>query len=204
MIKTDSEHHQQYWEERYAAGETGWDIGYISTPLKVYIDQLQCRDLKILVPGCGNGHEVEYLHNQGFDNVYAMELTQKPLDNLLTRMPDFPTQQVILGDFFAHKGQYDLILEQTFFSAFEPRLRPDYARKIHELLSANGKLVGVLFNCELGGGPPYGGTKEEYESCFRPYFNLHVFEESYNSIESRDGIELFINLEKKIKGVEDT
>ncbi|WP_197722121.1 hypothetical protein [Sulfuriflexus mobilis] len=197
MINTDSEHNQQYWEERYNAGETGWDIGDISTPLKAYIDQLQNKDLKILIPGCGNAYEVEYLYKQGFANVHAMELTQKPFENLLRRMPDFPTQQLIHGDFFAHAGQYDLILEQTFFSAIEPRLRPDYAQKTHELLATNGKLVGVLFNCELGSGPPYGGTKEEYETYFRPYFNIRVFEESYNSIEPREGIELFINLEKK-------
>lgn len=195
-IMTDSEHDQQYWEERYDAGETGWDIGYISTPLKEYVDQLQNKDLKILIPGCGNAYELEYLHEQGFTNVFAMELAQKLFDNILERVPDFPSQRLIYGDFFTHEGQYDLILEQTFFSAFEPRLRPDYAKKMHELLAPGGKLVGVLFDCELGGGPPYGGTKDEYETHFKPFFNFRAFEESYNSIESRDGIELFINLEK--------
>ena len=51
----------EYWEERYRAGTTGWDIGSPSTPLKEYIDQLQDPSKKILIPGAGNAYEAEYL-----------------------------------------------------------------------------------------------------------------------------------------------
>ena len=50
-----------YWEERYQKGETGWDAGTITTPLKEYIDQLTDKNLTILIPGAGNGHEFDYL-----------------------------------------------------------------------------------------------------------------------------------------------
>ena len=36
-----------YWEERYQKGETGWDAGQITTPIKEYIDQLTNKNLKI-------------------------------------------------------------------------------------------------------------------------------------------------------------
>jgi thiopurine S-methyltransferase len=58
-----------------------------------------------------------------------------------------------------------------------------------------GKLSGVLFDFELDSGPPYGGTKIEYESYFNNYFNIRTFETCYNSIASRQGIELFMILE---------
>ena len=51
----------QYWSERYSQNKTGWDIGYPSTPLKEYIDQVTDLDLNILIPGCGNAYEAEYL-----------------------------------------------------------------------------------------------------------------------------------------------
>jgi methyl halide transferase len=58
-----------YWNTRYLEEQTGWDIGYPSTPLKEYIDQLTNKSIRILIPGCGNGYEGEYLHQNGFTNV---------------------------------------------------------------------------------------------------------------------------------------
>lgn len=42
---------ENYWTERYGKGETGWDIGHVSTPIKEYVDQLEDKELKILIPG---------------------------------------------------------------------------------------------------------------------------------------------------------
>ena len=50
-----------YWESRYQKNEIGWDAGEITTPLKEYINQLVNKDIKILIPGAGNGHEFDYL-----------------------------------------------------------------------------------------------------------------------------------------------
>lgn len=41
---------EKYWTERYLEGRTGWDIGYLSTPIKTYIDQLKDKDISILIP----------------------------------------------------------------------------------------------------------------------------------------------------------
>lgn len=45
-----------YWNERYQNSATGWDIGAVSTPLKEYIDQLDSKEIRILIPGCGNAY----------------------------------------------------------------------------------------------------------------------------------------------------
>ena len=45
---------QSYWTKRYQEESTGWDIGYPSTPLKEYIDQLEDKSISILIPGAGN------------------------------------------------------------------------------------------------------------------------------------------------------
>jgi hypothetical protein len=39
---------KDYWNERYAQGQTGWDLGKASPPLENYIKQLGNKDLKIL------------------------------------------------------------------------------------------------------------------------------------------------------------
>ena len=50
---------KEYWEKRWKQDETGWDIGYPSTPISSYFDQITNKDARILIPGCGNGWEGE-------------------------------------------------------------------------------------------------------------------------------------------------
>jgi hypothetical protein len=39
---------KDYWNERYAQGQTGWDLGKASPPLEELYKQLGNKDLKIL------------------------------------------------------------------------------------------------------------------------------------------------------------
>ena len=78
-----------YWEERYQKGETGWDAGTITTPLKEYIDQLTDKNLTILIPGAGNGHEFDYLIDNGFKNVFVVDIAITPLENIKKRKPKY-------------------------------------------------------------------------------------------------------------------
>ncbi len=189
---------KDFWTTRYRENETGWDVGEITQPLKDYFDQLKNKDISILIPGAGNAHEAEYLFNNGFTNVVVMDISEEPLLNIQKRIPAFPKQHLVLGDFFEHTNTYDLIVEQTFFCALNPSLRKAYAKKMYETLKPNGKLVGLLFNDVLNTDkPPFGGNKEEYISYFEPYFTFKVFDTCYNSIKPRAGRELFIVLEKR-------
>lgn len=188
---------KDFWENRYKTNETGWDVGIITTPLKEYIDQIENKDLKILIPGAGNGYEFDYLFSKGFKNVYVIDIAKQPLENLASRNPDFKNN-FIQSDFFEFDMQFDLIIEQTFFCALNPNLRNKYVDKMHSLLSSKGKIFGLLFDFELTEvGPPFGGCKEEYISLFQEKFNLKILEKSYNSIKPREGRELFFIFEKK-------
>ena len=188
-----------FWQERYLQNDTGWDIGQPSAPLKIYIDQLGNKNLNILIPGCGNSYEAEYIWQHGFKNIHLLDYAQQPLDNFKKRNPDFPEMNLHYEDFFNHKGTYDLIIEQTFFCAIDPALRTKYAEQMYSLLADSGKLVGVLFNRDFEkSGPPFGGTEVEYINYFQPYFDFHVFEKAYNSIEPRSGHELFMILKKRL------
>jgi hypothetical protein len=80
---------KDFWESRYANNNTGWDLGQPSTPLVEFIDQLPSKDLKILIPGCGNAYEAEYLIQQGFTNVHVIDLVEQPLDSLKKRVGGF-------------------------------------------------------------------------------------------------------------------
>ena len=198
IIYTMETLNKQYWTQRYADKQTGWDIGAPSPPLAEYASQLP-KDTKTLIPGAGNGHEAVFLWKEGYKNIYVLDISEAPLQAIQEQLPDFPKAQLIQADFFDYQAQqFDVILEQTFFCALNPSLRSAYVSHVHELLKPQGKLAGVLFNIPLNTDyPPFGGSAEEYRPLFEPYFTFKHWETCHNSIPPRAGNELFICLEKK-------
>lgn len=188
-----------YWSNRYSNNTAAWDIGKISTPLKEYIDQLTNKEISILIPGCGNSYEAEYFLQNGFLNITLIDISSllcKQLEEKLAS--NLPSQsKIICGDFFENPGQYDLIIEQTFFCALEPSFRKAYAEKMYRLLKPGGKLIGVLFNKTFESNPPFGGSESEYRQLFQLNFIIEIMAACYNSITPRREAELFIKLTRK-------
>ena len=198
VVSTGLSLDNNYWNNQYIANTVGWDLGEVSPPIKAYIDQLINKDVRILIPGCGNTYEAAYLLKQGFSNITVIDFAPVLIEQLKEKYQGNPNIKIILSDFFKHEGEYDLILEQTFFCAINPTLRKDYVAKMKELLATNGKLVGVLFDREFEQqGPPFGGSKCLYEPMFEKDFNFNTFELCNNSFVKRAGTELFINFSKK-------
>lgn len=190
---------KDFWEGLWHEGRTKWDVGYAAPPITEYADQLKDKSIKILIPGAGNAYEAEYMHKHGFENVYVMDIASKPLENFMKRVTDFPREHLLNQNFFEHTGKYDLIIEQTFFIALEPKLRTKYAEKINDLLKPGGKLVGLLIfdSVPAEDGPPFIDTKEEYIRHFKGIFDIKVYETAYNSIEPRAGREMFIKFMRR-------
>jgi phospholipid N-methyltransferase len=188
---------KDYWEDRYKSNEIGWDVGTITTPLKEYVDQIEDKELKILIPGAGNGHEFDYLIEKGFSNITLIDIAEQPLESLKKRNPTY-TKNFIKDDFFNLDKTFDLVIEQTFFCALNPELRAKYVKQMHSLLEENGKIVGLLFDFPLTEvGPPFGGSKIEYLNLFSKKFKIKTLERAYNSIKPRKDKELFFIFEKK-------
>jgi SAM-dependent methyltransferase len=200
-----------YWDQRYLSGQTGWDIGKVSPPLQQYFDQLQRKDLSILIPGCGNSYEAGYLREKGFTAITLLDISRVVMTRLRTTLGDTPGLRLITGDFFDHHDQYDLIVEQTFFCALDPALRPAYVEQTARLLRPGGKLAGLLFDrnfvgasslapprpfpslCSgITGGPPFGGSRQEYQQLLEKNFTIKQLAPCYNSIKPRAGTELFL------------
>lgn len=186
-----------YWNQQYVNHTTGWDIGYASPPIMEYFATIKDKTLRILIPGGGYSWEAEQLWKLGFKNVFLLDFSSKALDSFRSRVPGFPKQQLLEEDFFKHDSIYDIIVEQTFFSSFDPSLREQYAHQVNGLLVSGGKLVGLLFNHQFNFGPPFGGNKEEYLKLFQPFFYIKTMEVCNNSIKPRAGRELFVQLSKE-------
>ncbi|MFQ5471210.1 MAG: methyltransferase domain-containing protein, partial [Gammaproteobacteria bacterium] len=90
----------QEWENRYQQGQTGWDRGKVSPNLRYWLDNAHLTPCRILVPGCGNGHEVVALAARGFD-VVAIDIAPTPIDNLRKALDQQDlTAELVQADFF--------------------------------------------------------------------------------------------------------
>ncbi|HEY4628041.1 MAG TPA: methyltransferase [Flavobacterium sp.] len=185
-----------YWESQYKAKTTGWDLGIISPPIQTYVDRIDNKNNSILIPGCGNSYEAEYLLEHGFTNITVIDIAPTPLADLKEKFKNNPNIQIVLGDFFKQQGKYDLIIEQTFFCALPPVMRQKYVWKMHQLLADEGKLAGLLFNRTFEVRPPFGGSKEEYETLFGAAFDFLKMDVCPNSIAPRANSELLFELKK--------
>lgn len=183
---------KNYWDERYDTNNTPWDIGYASPPLVDYCLKIDNKEIKILIPGCGNAHEFNALQEMGFKNVYICDISERAVANLKNNIAPHLHSFIIHSDFFDLEEQFDLILEQTFFCALHPSERDHYCNHSKRLLNPNGTIAGVLFNKNFDfDGPPFGGEIGEYIPLFSKYFKHIDFKFCENSIKPRAGSELF-------------
>jgi hypothetical protein len=190
---------KNFWDKQWQSKQTAWDIGYASTPIVNYFKTLPNKNYNILIVGCGNAYEAEYLLSNGFGNITIIDIAPTVVSQLLLKFEKYIGKElsIIAGDFFMHSGRYDIIIEQTFFCALNPNLRTAYKDKMYELLNKDGIIAGLLFNREFEQNPPFGGSKSEYELLFQEKFLIQKMEECTQSIPQRAGTELWIELIKK-------
>ena len=186
-----------YWNDRYTEGRTGWDIGEANRGLIDYVASRFDKSTRILIPGAGAGHEAEALWRAGYLHTYVLDWSDRAFTAMRQRLMHRPPlkldhqTRLIVSDFFQHNGRYDLILEQTFMCAIDPGLRKSYVRHAAELLRPSGTWAGVLFDREFEGGPPFGGSREEYTELFSRHFAIEHLATYQHSIAPRAGHEVF-------------
>lgn len=198
MLRTDqSVIDENFWEKKWQENQTGWDLGSASPPIVEYFKSFPNKNIKILIPGCGNAHEAEFLLKEGFKNITILDISPTAVAILKQKFKKYPEIKIINQDFFLHESSYDVMIEQTFFCALNPIWREKYAIKSSEILAENGKIIGLLFDTLFEKeGPPFGGSISEYEPIFKKHFEIQKMEACYNSAEPRKGSEAFIILKK--------
>ncbi len=187
---------RDYWNDQYVAETTKWDLGQISPALAHFFDGLTDKNSRILIPGCGSAYEAQYLLDKGFTHITLIDIAPHLVARLQKHFHGNPHIRVIQGDFFELKGEFDLIVEQTFFCALPPTMRPKYVWKMHQLLAPKGMLAGLLFNVQFEQNPPFGGSKSDYQQLFHGAFDLIELEETKLSAAPRLNSELFFRFTK--------
>lgn len=180
------------WNLRYAEGDTPWDKGGGHPVLR---DMLTHGALsgRVLVPGCGTGHDVRELARRGLD---AVGLDVAPLAIERARAhPAAGGETYVSGDLFAlppdMRGAFDGVFEHTCFCAIDPALREAYVEAVVSALKPDGRLLAVFY-ADPGHdeGPPFGCTKVELDALFGRQFRLLAEHAEIPTFAEREGREL--------------
>jgi SAM-dependent methyltransferase len=186
----------QYWDAQWKSNTIGWDLGMPAPPLVSLIDSIENKSVKILIPGCGNAYEAEYLVSKGFKNITLIDISETACAILKVKFLNQSAVRVLCEDFFKLEDKFDVIIEQTFFCALPPIMRQRYVWKMHSLLNDHGILAGLLFNRQFDVSPPFGGSLEEYEKLFQTAFHIDQLSTANNSVTPRANTELFFSFVK--------
>jgi SAM-dependent methyltransferase len=165
------------WEARYQEGETPWDKGAPSPGLVDFIALEPVRG-RVLVPGCGFGHDVRALAATA-DEVVGLDLAPSAIKGA-ARYPRSGNERYELGDLFdlpaPLRGSFDWVWEHTCFCAIDPSMRVPYVEAVFGALKPGGKLIAVFYldpgHDSPDEGPPFGVSVAELDALFLPHFEL--------------------------------
>lgn len=178
------------WEQAYVDEFTPWDRGEPSPPLAEWFTRHTITG-RVLVPGCGLGHDVAHLATLGLDAV-GLDIAPTAISRARQLYPQL-AERFVCEDLFQHEGHYDAVVEHTCLCALTPDLRVQYRDAMARLLRPGGLLIGIWFiNPELDPGetgPPFGITPDELAVLFAPSFEIienYVPETGYPSRQGRE------------------
>jgi len=157
MSPPESTARQRNWEAKYQAGTTGWDRGGISPALAAWLDRGELQSGRVLVPGCGNGHEVVELARAGCQ-VTAVDIAAPPVARLTDALVEQGQQARVVQADLLHwtpAQPFDAIYEQTCLCALDPAQWPAYAGRLAGWLRPGGRLFALFMQTGQEGGPPH-------------------------------------------------
>ena len=159
-----------FWDTRFRGGVTPWDAGGVPAQLSAWVASRQS-PMKILVPGCGSGHEVRLFARHGHD-VLAIDFSDAAIEAAGKELREL-SSLLKKADFFDFDGgPFDLVYERAFLCALPRRLWPQWARRVAELVRPGGELAGFFYLDDNERGPPFGIAPHALRAALQGDFEL--------------------------------
>lgn len=178
---------QDFWQTRFIDHATPWDRGVANPQLVSWVRAGILRPVagaegrvsgsddprvrRILVTGCGSGHEVAMLAEWGFD-VTAVDFAPAALEqtrNRLRRLLQGGAERLVRAELIEHDlltfdppGQFDAIYEQACLCSLYPDNWVRYGENLRRWLKPGGQLYALFLQMMRPAasqgvieGPPY-------------------------------------------------
>jgi SAM-dependent methyltransferase len=157
---------------------------------------------RVLVPGCGPGHDVrELAKNAEVQEAVGLDIAPSAVE----RATVFGNGgRYVCGDLFHlpsdWAGSFGWVWEHTCFCAIEPELRTAYVDAVAGCLRPGGKFFGVFYLDPGHGrgesGPPFGVSPAELDRLFKCRFRLLEEWDPSQAYPGREGRERMRWMEK--------
>jgi methyl halide transferase len=183
------------WDDRWRRADTPWDMNEPAPPLVAAIARGDLEPpARVLVPGCGAGHDVRFLASRGF-RVTGVDVSPLALEKARgLAAKDGVEAEFAEADLFAlppAMREFDAVWEHTCFCAIDPARRDDYVTAVADALRPGGRLLGLFFAITPEKGPPFGTTDAEVRHRFARRFTVDVLRPATDSHPARLGKELW-------------
>jgi hypothetical protein len=186
-----------FWEDAYARGGDGWELGRPAPPLVDFLDTTPPPRGRVAVPGSGRGHDARLLATRGYEVIgFDFAPTALAAARVLAAR-----ERVAVGfedrDVFALGRElpnaFDGVWEYTCFCAIDPARRAEYVRSLSGALRGGGWLLACFFPMRaVSAGPPFVVSKAEVRRLLAPAFTIERALTPLRSARGRQGREWMI------------
>ncbi|HEV8473677.1 MAG TPA: methyltransferase domain-containing protein [Methylomirabilota bacterium] len=178
-----------FWEDVYARGGDGWELGRAAPPLVDFVETTPPPRGRVAVPGCGRGHDARFLAGRGYD---VTGFDWAPAARAAARALAAHERVDVAfedRDVFALGRDlplaFDGVWEYTCFCAIDPARRDEYLRALAGTLRPGGWLLACFFPLRaLTAGPPFPVSMEEVRRRLARHF---VIERAFAPLRSARG-----------------
>ncbi|MCH8550370.1 MAG: thiopurine S-methyltransferase [Natronospirillum sp.] len=172
-----------YWEDRWATGDTPWQLEQVNPLLQRFLPDLQVASgSRVLVPLCGQSLDMLWLRDQGYQ-VVGIELSEQSIRGFLEHHDlqaekasfdwgiryALPGLDLLHADIFAldavQVGPVDLIWDRAALVALPQAMRADYIRQLMALTPTRPPLLcwTLEYEQQQVAGPPFSVWLDEVE-----------------------------------------
>jgi SAM-dependent methyltransferase len=192
---------ENHWTRIYQEEiNPGWNLGEPAEALKDMLPRLKIARSRILVLGCGEGHDAAFFAAAGHF-VTAVDISAEAIERAKKLYGHLEHLKFIQGDLFKLSRDYDqsfdVVFEHTCYCAVNPSKRNDIVKVWNRVLIPGGFLMGVFFVFERRQATPYGGTEWELRQRLKASYQPVFWGRWQKSVPRRQGRELFVYAQKK-------
>lgn len=209
----ESASESEWWSERYETGGNRWDLGEPHKLLSTSVPPLKISRSRILVLGCGAGHDAAWWARTGHI-VTGVDFSEEAIARARATYGENENLRWVRADVFdlpaSWTSRFDIVFEHTLFCAISPERREELVRVWWKVLTPRGRLMGFVPIMDKLTGPPFGSSEWEMRRRLlepprkqsrgtmqrHPRFIPLVWTRERNSIEKRLGQELFFFVER--------
>lgn len=168
---------ENFWSDVYKSTNNNppWNLNSPHPFLATTLPQLKIPKSKILVLGCGYGHDAAFLAKAGHF-VTAVDFSPQAIEGAKKLYGDIQNLKFERHDAFllpAHfENAFDIVFEHTFFCAIDPGKRNEIIKIWKNCLVETGHILGLFFVHHSYNAPPFGATEWELRERLKSRFQF--------------------------------